>query len=543
MKKILNKKLLLPLLAAMVLISAGSFTHKNGLFEIAKQIEIFTTLFKELNMNYVDETNPAELMDTAIKNMLQELDPYTTFMNEQDVEAFKINNSGEYSGIGALVRVSRDRLLIVEPYQGYAADKAGLKAGDQIIKIGDTQISDFDDHASELLKGAKNTQVEVTFLRQGETRTATLTREDVEVDAVPFYGMIDAQTGYIVLSRFNEKASSQTKAAMQDLKGQGAQRLILDLRGNPGGLLSEAINVTNLFIPKGELVVTTRSKVKKFNQEYRTRNQPEDIEMPLAVLVDGKSASASEIVSGGLQDLDRAVIIGARSFGKGLVQRPLKLTYGTQLKVTISRYYTPSGRCIQAMDYWNRDDQGHATRNSEFKEFTTRNGRKVQDGGGVIPDVPINSLRTNSLIDALHQNNLIFDFATDYHYGHNIPSLQDFAFSQADYQAFKDFVKSENFNFRTKTEALLEQSLNGDDTLLGPEVQQKYKELLLAVNRGKYDALDTYRGEIQKSLEDEIVTRYFYRKGLYGHYLKKDEAILTARALLADTGKYNSILQ
>src|SRR5690606_21401760 len=323
---------------------------------------------------------------------------------------------------------------------------------------------------------------------------------------------------------------------------QGAERLVLDLRGNPGGLLTEAINVTNLFIPKGELVVTTKSKVKKFNQEYRTRNQPEDLDMPLAILIDGRSASASEIVSGGLRDLDRAVIIGARSFGKGLVQRPLKLTYGTQLKVTISRYHTPSGRCIQALDYRNRDELGHARRNAEFQEFATRNGRKVQDGGGVMPDVPIGSLRTNSLIDALDQHNLIFDFATDYHYGHTVSSPEDLAFDQADYQAFKAFVKSGDFNFQTRTETLLEQSLNGDDSLLGPEVRQKYKELLLAVNRGKLDALDTYREEIQKRLEDEIIIRYFYRKGLYGHYLKEDQAILSAQALLADSVKYNSIL-
>lgn len=543
MKKIIHKKWLVPLLGALMLIGAGSFTQRGGLFEIAKQIEIFTTLFKELNMNYVDETNPAELMDTAIKGMLQELDPYTTFMNEQDVETFKIGNSGEYSGIGALVRAFRDRLLILEPYRGYAADKAGLKAGDQIIKIGDTQVSDFGDNATELLKGARNTQVEVTYLRQGKMRTATLTREEVEVDAVPFYGMIDAQTGYIVLSRFNEKASQQTRAALQDLKGQGAQRLVLDLRGNPGGLLTEAINVTNLFIPKGELVVTTKSKVKKFNQEYRTRNKPEDLDIPLAILVDGKSASASEIVSGGLQDLDRAVIVGARSFGKGLVQRPLKLTYGTQLKVTISRYHTPSGRCIQALDYRDRDEQGHARRHSQFNEFTTRNGRKVWDGGGVMPDVPIRSLGSNPLIEALQQNQLIFDFATDYHYGHQVPSLGDFAFTQKDYQAFKDFVKTKEFNFQTKTEVLLEQSLNGADTLLGPEVRQKSKELLLAVNRGKMNALDTYGEEIQKLLEDEIIIRYFYRDGLYAHYMKEDEAIRTAQALLADSAKYNGILR
>ncbi|WP_108425095.1 S41 family peptidase [Flagellimonas amoyensis] len=542
MRRILKKKLVVPFLAVAVLVGASSFSFKSDFFEIAKQIEIFTTLFKELNMNYVDETNPAELMDSAIKNMLDELDPYTRFLNEQDVEAFRINNSGEYSGIGALIRSYESKLLIVEPYKGYAADKAGLKAGDEIIKIGETKVSDFDDDAGELLKGANNTAVEVTFVRQGETKTATITREGVEVDAVPFYDMIDDKTGYIVLSRFNAKASGQTKSAMQDLKGRGAERLVLDLRGNPGGLLTEAINVTNLFVAKGELIVTTKSKVKKFNQEYRTRNQPEDMEIPLVVLVDGKSASASEIVSGSLQDLDRAVVMGARSFGKGLVQRPLKLTYGTQLKVTISRYYTPSGRCIQSLDYWNRDEGGNAVRNTNFNEFTTRNGRKVWDGGGVMPDVDIQSLRTNSLIDALHTNNIIFDFATNYYYDHSFAGVDGFAFSDADYAAFKKYVMEQNFTFQTKTEELLEQSINADDSLLGAEVQEKYKDLLLAVNRGKISALDTYRTEIQKSLEDEIITRYFYREGLYKHFLQKDDAILTAQGLLADGSKYKSLL-
>ena len=540
MKKLIKKQVLIPILALAVLVGASSF--KSDFFEIAKQIEIFTTLFKELNMNYVDETNPAELMDSAIKNMLGELDPYTQFLNEQDVESYKINNSGEYSGIGALVRSYENKLVIVEPYQGYAADKAGLKAGDEIIKIGETLVADFDDNAGELLKGANNSSVEVTFLRQGATKTATITREGVEVDAVPFYDMIDAKTGYIVLSRFNRKASKQTKLAIQDLKGQGAERLVLDLRGNPGGLLSEAINVTNLFVPKGELIVTTKSKVKKFNQEYRTKNKPEDEEIPLVVLVNGKSASASEIVSGGLQDLDRAVIVGARSFGKGLVQRPLKLTYGTQLKVTISRYYTPSGRCIQSLDYWNRDEEGNAVRNTKFNEFTTRNGRKVWDGGGVMPDVTIESLKTNSLIEALEANNIVFDFATKYFYDHDFGSVADFYFSSTDYNAFKAYVKEQNFSYQTKTEKVLEETINSDDALLGSEVQEKYKDLLLAVNRGKITALDTFQKEIQKNLEDEIITRYFYRDGLYKYYLDHDDAILTAKELLADSNKYSSIL-
>jgi carboxyl-terminal processing protease len=541
MKRLIKKQVFVPVLAVAIFVGASSF--KSDFFEIAKQIEIFTTLFKELNMNYVDETNPAELMDSAIKNMLGELDPYTQFLNEQDVESYKINNSGEYSGIGALVRSYESKLVVVEPYEGYAADKAGLKAGDEIIKIGETLVADFDDNAGELLKGANNSTVEVTFVRQGETKTTSITREGVEVDAVPFYDMIDEKTGYIVLARFNRKASKQTQLAVQDLKGRGAERLVLDLRGNPGGLLSEAINVTNLFVPKGELIVTTKSKVKKFNQEYRTKNKPEDVEIPLVVLINGKSASASEIVSGGLQDLDRAVIVGARSFGKGLVQRPLKLTYGTQLKVTISRYYTPSGRCIQSLDYWNRDAEGNAVRNTKFNEFTTKNGRKVWDGGGVMPDVTIESLKTNSLIDALETNNIIFDFATNYFYEHNFDDVSDFSFSESDYMAFKSYVKEQNFTFQTKTEKLLEESINADDSLLGQDVQEKYKDLLLAVNRGKITALDSYKKEIQKNLEDEIITRYFYRNGLYKYYLNHDDAILTAKELLANNSKYNGILQ
>ena len=540
MKNLYKKHFIVPVLAIVVFIAGSGF--KSDFFEIAKQIEIFTTLFKELNMNYVDETNPGELMDSAIKNMLDELDPYTKFLNEQDVEEYKINNAGEYSGIGALVRSYDDKLIIVEPYKDYPADKAGLKAGDEIIKIGDITVSDFDDNASELLKGANNSSVEVTFKRQGATKTATITREGVEVDAVPYYNMVDEKTGYIVLAKFNRKASSQTKSALQDLKGQGATQIILDLRSNPGGLLSEAINVTNLFVPKGELIVTTKSKVKKFNQTYKTKNKPEDLEIPLVVLVNGRSASASEIVSGSLQDLDRAVIMGARSFGKGLVQRPLKLTYGTQLKVTISRYFTPSGRCIQSLDYWNRDKEGNAVRNTNFKQFKTRNGRVVEDGGGVMPDVEIASSKSNALTDALIGNNVIFDFATEFYYKNTFNTIDDFNFSEAHYKDFKNFADSKDFSFKTKTEKLLEETLNSDDSLLGADVQEKYKDLLLAVNRGKISALDTYRKEITKKVEDEIIKRYFYRDGLYDYNLDNDDAILTAVELFKKEQKYNAIL-
>lgn len=542
MKKLIKKKVLIPVLAITFLLVGSSF--KSDFFEIAKQIEIFTTLFKELNMNYVDETNPAELMDTAIKNMLNELDPYTKFLNEQDVEAFKINNAGEYSGIGAVVRSYNDRLLVIEPYKDYPADKAGLKAGDEIVEIGNINVADFDDNASELLKGANNSEVEITYKRQGKTNTTTIKRESIEVDAVPYYDMVDAKTGFIVLAKFNAKASAQTKDALLDLKGRGAEKIILDLRGNPGGLLSEAINVTNLFVPKGELIVTTKSKVKKFNSEYRTKHKPVDTEIPLVVLVNGNSASASEIVSGSLQDLDRAVIMGARSFGKGLVQRPMKLTYGTQLKVTISRYYTSSGRCIQSLDYWNRDENGNAVRQTQFNEFKTRNGRKVQDGGGVLPDILIDELNTNSLLKALDENNVVFDYATDYYYTNSIESVNDFTLSDTDFDTFKSFVAQSNFAYETKSEKAIKEAMSSEnDDILGDSVKENYRSLLNEIEKSKLIALDKYHKEIKKKLEDEIIKRYFYREGLFTYYLNHDEAILAAKELLANDNKYKGILQ
>lgn len=542
MKKILSKKVLVPIIAIAFLFVGSSY--KSDFFEIAKQIEIFTTLFKELNMNYVDETNPAELMDTAIKNMLEELDPYTKFLNEQDVEAYRINNAGEYSGIGALVRTYEDKLLIIEPHQGYPADKAGLKAGDEIIQIGDIKVADFEDNASELLKGANGSSINISYKRQGKLNTTTITREGIEVDAVPFFTMINDKTGYIVLSKFNAKATEQTKSALLDLKGKGAEKIILDLRDNPGGLLSEAINITNLFVPKGELVVTTKSKVKKFNREYHTKNQPVDEQIPLVVLVNGSSASASEIVSGSLQDLDRAVIMGARSFGKGLVQRPLKLTYGTQLKVTISRYYTASGRCIQALDYWNRDEGGNAVRNTQYNDFSTRNGRKVQDGGGILPDIEVATVKTNDLTLALLQNNVIFDYATDFHYKNDYEKVTEFKFTDADFNAFKNYVKQSNFSFETKAEKAIKKTLSGNDNdFLGADVKESYKTLLANIEKGKINALDKYQSEIQKNLEDEIVKRYFYRDGLYQYYLTNDDAILAATELLGNQSKYKAILK
>lgn len=539
----MKRKLLLPLLLAMVIFLGTAF--KNDYFEIAKQVEIFTTLFKELNMNYVDETNPAELMDKAIKNMLEDLDPYTQFMNEQDVESFRINAAGEYSGIGALVRNIDDQLVILEPYKGYPADKAGLKAGDAITQIGDVKVADFSEEASELLKGASNSQVEVTFLRQGKTMTTTLKREEIEIDAVPFFKLIDQKTGYIALTRFNNKASEQTRAALQSLKAEGADRIILDLRGNPGGLLSEAIEVCNLFVPKDELIVSTRSKVNKFNQEYRTRKKPEDTEIPLTILIDDGSASASEIVSGALQDLDRAVIIGGQSFGKGLVQRPVKLAYGTQLKVTISRYYTPSGRCLQAMDYWNRDENGKPIKTSSQKSYKTRNGRTVYEGGGVTPDVAMESHVQNDWLEALEENQLIFNYATQYYYSHPDLDLANFKLTQQDLNTFRGQIAARDWkDYQTEAETELEKWFEQSASITeDPVVKAQYEKLKQSIQDQKNRVFELHQESVNRKLTEEIVLRYAYREGLYQYQLTHDPAIQQAVSVLQDPSKYQKILR
>lgn len=544
MKKTFIKKLVLISTSAVLLF--GTLGFKSDFFEIAKQIEIFTTLFKELNMNYVDETNPAELMDAAITGMLEDLDPYTHYWNEQDVETAKINNSGEYTGIGATVAIRDNHIIIVEPYKDYPADKAGLKAGDEILKIDDVVVADFQENAGELLKGAPNSKVLITFKRQGETKTTTLTRGAVEIKAVPFYELMEDGTGYIVLSQFNRNASSETIEALRELKEQGANRIILDLRGNPGGLLSEAINVSNIFVPEGELITTTKSVVEKYNKAYHTTRKPIDTEIPLAVLIDGRSASASEIVAGSLQDLDRAVVIGARSFGKGLVQRPKELTYGTQLKVTISRYYTPSGRCIQALDYWNRDQEGNAVRiqKEDYNEFTTRNGRKVFDGGGIMPDIALESSEYSSITDALIRENAIFDFANDYYYTHQLDDLNSFRFTDSDFAAFKKYLENKNFDYNTITELKLTELLETSIAEgLDEEIAGEYSGMLQTIEAAKKNALDEKKKEISSLLTDEIIKRYFYKEGLYEYYVQHNPEIREAVGILKDAQRYKKILQ
>ncbi|MAO47611.1 MAG: peptidase S41 [Aequorivita sp.] len=540
----MKKRIIVPIIAVGIFFTTVSF--KSDFFEIAKQIEIFTTLFKELNMNYVDEVTPATLMDKAIKGMLEDLDPYTVYWNEQQVEDAKINNSGIYTGIGATAQSRKDKIIIVEPYKDYPADKAGLKAGDEIVKIGNVNIADLEDDAGELLKGAPGSTVEVTYKRQGKIATATITRGAVDLKAVPFYKLINNDIGYIVLSQFNRKTTAETKAALVDLKSQGAKKIILDLRGNPGGLLNEAINVVNLFVDKGEVITTTKSVIEKYNQTYKTKSDPVDTEIPLVVLVNGRSASASEIVSGGLQDLDRAVIVGARSFGKGLVQRPKKLTYGTQLKVTISRYYTPSGRCIQALDYWHRDENGDPIRKDakEYNAFKTKGGRTVYDGGGILPDVELKSAVFSPITTALLKDNAIFDFATKYYYSHQMTDWKNFKFTEADFQDFLKFLKDNNFEYETETEKKFAEGLKiSEDDDMSKDISASYNQLMVAIDKAKDKAIVDKKVEIESLLTDEILKRYFYREGLYNYQIEHNPEILEAVAVLNDAGRYGKILK
>jgi carboxyl-terminal processing protease len=544
MLSVLKKRYLIPIVASGFLLVGVSF--KDDFFEIAKQIEIFTTLFKTVNQNYVDETNPAEMMDKAIKSMLADLDPYTNYFNEQDVVKFKINNTGEYTGIGAVITRKDDKIIIKEPYKNFPADKAGLKAGDEITQIGDILLADFKDDASQLLKGTKGTKVEIKYFRQGKQMTTQLILDEVEIKAVPFYGKIDETTGYIVLTQFNRKASQETKEALEKLKSDGVKKIVLDLRGNPGGLLNEAVNICNLFVPKGEIIVTTKSKNEKYNTIYKTTREPIDTEIPLVVIVDGKSASASEIVAGALQDLDRAVIVGSRSFGKGLVQRPIDMTYGTQVKVTISRYYTPSGRCIQALNYSHKDKNGKAIRTEEknYNAFKTKKGRTVYDGGGILPDVELEETKLSFISEALQKNDGIFNYVTYYYYknptlGDKIPTLTD-----GDFSDFKAFLKREKISFDTETEIALRNTLEkAKKEKIDATIASEYQQLFAALQKSEEVLIDKNQKEIKNLMLDEIIKRYQYKEGLYLYYIKNNIEIKKAVTLLNSSTDYNKILK
>ncbi len=534
-------------LSSLAILGFGmlSFTNSNG-FEISKQVEVFVSFFMKLNQNYVDKTNPAELMDTAIKAITKELDPYTKFWTEQDIEASKIRNSGQYTGIGSAIHMHNKRLYVSEPYKDFPADISGLKAGDEIVQIDNILVSDYKGDTKDLLKGETGSTVKVTIKRQGETKVIDVVRSKIDVDAVPFYDLLDDNTAYIVLQKFNKKASTQTIAALKELKARGADKVILDLRGNPGGLLTEAVNVCNIFIPKGEKIVHTESVIDSYKKVYKTKNEPIDEEIPLVVLINGRSASASEIVSGVIQDLDRGVVIGARSFGKGLVQSTRKLKYNTLLKVTTSRYFIPSGRCIQALDYWHRDEDNKPVRikDSDYKAFKTLNSKRtVYDGGGVLPDVEVDVAKRSSIASVLLKEKAIFNYATNFYYKTTVDDISKFHFSEADYKDFLNYLEDSNFTYETKTEQTLENAmLYAEKEDLEAKIQGEYKSLLNSIKASKKRALEDQSREIKHLLTNEILKRYFYAEGKYKYDVIHSDEIKEAKNVLANPNLYSKIL-
>uniref|UniRef100_UPI0040475FEF S41 family peptidase n=1 Tax=Polaribacter sp. TaxID=1920175 RepID=UPI0040475FEF len=542
MKTTRTKKLIL---ISLSLIVFASFSFQSKFFEVAKQIEIYTGLFKELNMYYVNEINPAEITTKAIKNTLESLDPYTNFYNEQEVEAAKIISEGEYGGIGASVRYSKKDITIVSVYKGFSADKAGIKTGDIITKINNQSLGELlEEDVSGLLLGVPGSEISLQVLRAGKTLNFNLKREEVEVNPVPFYDMLSEDTGYIVLTQFNEKASEEVKKAFLSLKEKGLKKLIFDLRGNPGGSLMESIRISNFFLPQKSIIVSTKGKVKKWSNIYTAQEKALDLETPIVVLINGRSASASEIVTGALQDYDRAVVLGQRSYGKGLVQRYRPLTYGTQLKVTISKYYTPSGRCIQELDYANRQANGDVPKFSDqgVNQFKTKNGRVVFDGGGILPDIKFGSSNLNKETETLLQTSSLFDFATSYSQEHrDLPNWESYEVSEADFQKFVNYLKRDTSFVSMQEEAFknAHQSINAEDS---KSISKSYLQLMSSLKENKIKAISKDKEAIKIALKELIVERYAYETGVYSNKIKTDKTIQEALTLLNNSKQYEAVL-
>ena len=532
-------------LGIIALLFISTTAYKNDYFEIAKQLDIFSTLFKEVNMNYVDETNPAELMQASVKHMLEELDPYTTYSNEQDVERARINQSGAYVGIGATINGTKNKLIIVEVYKDLPADKVGLKAGDEIIEIDGLSVSELKESATQFLNGKKNTKVSLTYERSGNESTVVVARADKTPKAVPVTKLLENGMGYIALDRFSKTASKEVENAVKLMLIDEAQGIILDLRNNPGGLVQEAVKIVNLFVPKGQIVVSTKSNIEAYNQNFVTQKQPLSLDIPLVVLINQKSASASEIVAGALQDLDRAVIIGKRSFGKGLVQRFKPLPYGSQLKVTISRYYTPSGRCIQALDYRNRKEDGSAVRYNEKEHtaFKTKNGRIVYDGGGITPDVITGDKNQSKFIENLLNSPLVFDYANLYYHNNSLQSFDDFKLSNNDFELFKKMSVDEKYNKNDKSQ----EGINNMKMILKKEgiqdMNPSFEVLKTTLRESKLKLIDLNKLDILSNLEGEIIKRYFYREGMYAYFISTDAEIFKAQEVIIEKAIYQNILK
>ena len=519
-------------------------------FDINKNIDIFNSVVRELDLFYVDSVEVDNLVQSSIRNMLTRLDPYTEYYAEENMTDLQFMTTGEYGGVGAIISYNNGQVVINEPYEGLPADKAGLKAGDIILEIdGKDMRKSTVKEVSDKLKGTPGTSLELTIRRPGEKKEKKLkiAREKIEVDPITYSGVTDDKIGYLHFGSFTTRSADRMKKTVQDLKEKGATSLIMDLRGNGGGILDEAVDVVNLFVPKGEEIVSTKGKVKQWDRTYLTRNQPLDEIIPIVVLIDTGSASASEIVAGGLQDLDRAVIVGNRSFGKGLVQTPRDLPYGGNIKITTSKYYIPSGRCIQALDYSHRNPDGSVARvpDSLTNLFQTRNGREVRDGGGITPDITIPQPTGGTIAFYLMADNVIFDYVTEWVQQHKeIAPPDQFRLPESDYEAFKEFVKKRDFKY----DQLSERSLQQLKAMMEFEgymdvAKEEFAALEAKVHANLDRDLELFKEDIASMIESEIVQRYYYKKGVLLHQLSSDKVYDKAVEILRDPEMYQSILQ
>lgn len=537
---------LLGLSVGIISVVSVSYDHY---FEVSKNLEIFSTLFKELDVYYVDEIKPGELTQTGIDAMLKSLDPYTTFIPESEIEDHRLTTTGQYGGIGAVVRKKGDYIVVTEPYEGFPAQKAGVMAGDVIIEVnGQSTKGKTTDDVVKILRGAPNSTATLVVQREGTQGTLKfeVTREEIKIKNVPYYGMVDDKIGYIKLRGFTNNAGNDVKAALQDLKKNNElEGVILDLRGNPGGLLREAINVVNVFVERNQLVVSTKGKVDEWNKSYKTLNAAVDANIPLAVLVNRGSASASEIVSGTIQDLDRGVVIGQRTFGKGLVQSTRPLVYNTQLKVTTSKYYIPSGRCIQALDYSNKNADGSVGTipDSLRSKFKTKNGRIVYDGGGVYPDIPVKTRKYSNVLRSLLNNSHIFDYATTYRVKHaTISDARTFKVDQAEYDLFLEFLKGKSYEYTTQSEKLLEEfQKTAQKEKYFESIENEYKALVDKKQLSKNKDILKFKDEIAEFLTEEIISRYYYQRGRIEASLTTDQEVKEAIAILKDKKRYQAV--
>jgi len=536
-------------LFAIVLISGIAlfgFTNDQKNFEIAKNLDIYYSLFRELNAFYVDDINPNKLVKTSIDKMLESLDPYTNYISEEDVEDFRFMTTGEYAGIGALISKQNKNIIIAEPYEGFPAQKAGLKAGDIILEVeGKSTATMTTEDVSNLLKGPAMKPVKIKIQRPTEKKPfeVDVVREKISINAVPFYGMLDNKTAYIRLSNFTQDCSEEVKKAYLEMKKKNnPECLILDLRANPGGLLIEAVRIMNLFVSKGSEIVSTRGKVKEWDNVYKATENPIDTTVRIAVITNRGSASASEIVAGAMQDLDRGLIIGTRTFGKGLVQTTRDLSYNTKLKVTTAKYYIPSGRCIQALDYSHRNEDGSVGNvpDSLISQFSTKIGRKVYNGGGVVPDVKVENSELSSLAVELVTKYAVFDFATQFAAKNQaIPQPEDFIITDATYNDFISFVKNSNFKYDSETEDVYNQLVKTAKSEKYYEIAaEEFKTLEARLKPDLDKDLKLFRKEISELLKDEITSRYYYQKGSIRGTINDDQEVLKAKEILNASGVY-----